>query len=143
MAPQFIWVVHETKKNRKVRALILRHVVDIDGTSFQQNCAEETRPRENSSATGDFDLDPLGSVECLPATRHFDGTSWRDRGLRGRSTKPEMLWSEYINLNSVPDKCVTKPKRRSLLEFEPFVSQNLRDQRSEIRDQRSDGQRMA
>jgi hypothetical protein len=73
---ELFWISDEAHQQRKVAALVLRHIVDVYGARLKEDGAEEIRPRYESAKVARSDLHSLRAMKGLRTARHF----YRARG---------------------------------------------------------------
>jgi hypothetical protein len=99
-------IVDEAEEQREVQALVLRHVVYINGTRLDEDRTEQSRSRELAAPAPETHADKLGPAERLCPTGHLH----RMRGRYGDSSglRVQPVGCQHIDLNATFAEYVTK-----------------------------------
>ncbi len=110
-------VLHEPEQESEIETLVVGQIVDVDGACLGDDCAEEARSGDESTAALVADGDELGAVECLRSTRDFDGPPGRSR--REVDPRAEALGCQDIDRDIVAPVPMRDAVRICSFEFEP------------------------
>ena len=118
-------IVDEAEKHRQVQALVLRHVVYIDGTRLDEDRTEQIWSRELAAPAPETHADNLRPPERLCPTGHLH----RVRGRQGDSPglRVQTVGREHIDLDTASAEYVTKPEGRRRIQGETHAFQCLRN----------------